>query len=218
MSIEKVLPTSLLLALGLASVRAAIVYDNSNNDLNARLSAESFEIGDEVILGGSDRNLSAFDFQYYGINFSGGEQARVRFYNNNGAAYGGNASYLMPNTVFYDSGLFSVGATTRSVLYFDLANENITLPERFTWSVQFSGITAGEFAGVDLYSAPAVGQNFSDYWHNHPTTGWEPRTNPAVAMNFSARFQAVPEPSFWALSLVGGMCGLFLVRRRSAKS
>ncbi len=214
---RKTLLPVLLVAACLPAARAEYVYRNSTVDLNTRFNPGLIEVGDEIILGGTLRNLTHFDFQYYGISFSGNEQARVRFYLNDGTAFGGDTNYLRPSTVFYDSGLFNISATARSTLNFDLSLDGIVLPERFTWSVQFTGISGGESAGVDLYGPPSVGSSFNDYWYNDTGTGWEPRTN-GVPINFAAQFQAVPEPSTWALGVVGGLCGFFLLRRRSDKA
>jgi hypothetical protein len=67
---------------------------------------------------------------------------------------------------------------------------------------------------VDIYSPPDIGTDYWDYWQNDGT-GWTSRTN-VVAMNFAARMdanEAVPEPSTLALSLVGGLGILAMVRR-----
>lgn len=213
----KTFVTIALAAAALPAAHAEFVYDNSSGDLNTRLSIGNTEIGDEIILGGTMRTLSQFDFQYYGISFSGNEQARVRFYLNDGTAWGPNAN--RPLTAFYDSGLFNVSATPRSTLNFSVADgslpSNLPLPERFTVSIQFSGIDtgAGEAAGLDLYNPPSVGSAFDDYWVNDGVS-WNLQTNGTFALNPAFRIQAVPEPSFLALALLGGVSGLALIRRR----
>lgn len=209
-------------ALALATVstlHADLVYRNSTTDLNQRLAAGTVEIGDELILAGTFRNLSSFDFQYYGISFSGNEQARVRLYANDGASI--DAKTFLPNTVLFDSGTFNVSATAGNTLIFSTADgslpNNIVLPNHVTLSVQFSGITAGEDAGVELYGPPTVGLSERDYWFRDPVNGWQTRTNASVAINFGATVQAVPEPSTWALGLIGGIAG-FLYMRRAKKA
>src|SRR5690242_10684909 len=52
---------------------------------NAR-GADTDEFGDQITLAvGAPQLVTSFDFQYYGVNFSGQEQVRVRFYANDGA-------------------------------------------------------------------------------------------------------------------------------------
>src|ERR1035437_6169814 len=155
------------------------IYDNSVNDLLTRFNPGTAEVGDEILLAGSARQLTYFSFEYYGLatrsTFAGNVQAEVRFYVNNGALFNG---YLQPNgSSFYDSGVFSVPAPTdRSTFVFkagaDFPSAGLSIPANdITWSVQFTGMGAGDVLGVDLYSPPVVGGDYPDYWENSGT-GW----------------------------------------------
>ena len=211
----KLLSSAGVLALLLVSNHRAVadlVYDNSSTDLLTRFNPGVNEVGDEIALGGSGRTVTNFIFQYYGLNFSGNEQARVRFYLNDGAS--SSSGPRVPSTVLYDSGLFAIGPTSRATLIF--SDLSVTVPDSFTWSVQFGGIEAGESAGVDLYSPPTVGQNYNDYWDN-TGSGWQLRNFSGVPINFGARIEAVPEPSTTLLGLSGGLVGLIWARRLRRK-
>src|SRR5260221_4465103 len=91
------------------------IYDNTVNALSPRalFNPGTIEVGDEIILAGTERYLQSFSFQFWGTNtasanpgsYSGSVQARVKFYQNDGLTFNG---YQMPNTVLYDSGLFAV--------------------------------------------------------------------------------------------------------------
>lgn len=198
--------------------QAEIVYNNSTGDSNIRLNPGTREIGDEIVLGGSARMITDFTFQYWGENFFGDdEEARVRFYLNDGP--NSPAGPQVPSTLFYDSDWFSISETPRSTLIITdfitgaIVPLNGLLPESFTWTVRFRGVDAidGESAGVDLYNPPTVGGNYLEYWENTGPGGWEYRgeTN-GIALNFGARISAVPEPSMIALGLVAGMAVLVL--------
>ena len=189
------------------------VYDNSTTDLGTRFSVGNNLVGDEIILGGSERTLSQFSFQYYGLTLSGNEQARVLFYQNDGTEWLSSGAFR-PSSILYDSGLFPIAPTNRATLNFDLTLDNVVVPDHFTWAVEFQGVEAGENVGLDLYSPPTVGNNFDDFWF-FEGGAWELRTNATTPMNFAARFDAVPEPSIWALCVAGGICGFFLMKRRS---
>ncbi len=201
--------------LGLAlpfSLSAATIFDNSKNDLLTRFNPGTAEVGDEVVLGGSERFLTNFSFEYWGTNTAGGAgfagaiEARVRFYRNDGAAFNGYAS---PGSLLYDSQWFPLGEPTeRNTQLFeagrDFPQEGLFLPvSDLTWSVQFRGMGATDLVGVDLYSPPTTGTAFPDYWEFNGGA-WQLMTN-SVAMDFASRFEAsltsVPEPS--ALTLVG---------------
>jgi hypothetical protein len=195
------------------TARAEIVYDNSTNDKTNNFNPGSLEVGDQIILGGTSRQITNFIFQYYGVNFSGDEAVRLRFYANDGAPYNG---YATPGTVLYDSGFFTgIGSTPRNTIIYDRStlNGGVNVPNEFTWSVLFTGISGGESAGVTIYDPPTTGASYSDYWELNGGS-WTLKTNAVYNMNFAARAEAtVPEPSTAALLLIGGIAA-WLVRRK----
>jgi hypothetical protein len=228
--------TTLFLAVGalcmsiVAPLRAATIFDNSLNDLSVRFNPGTKEVGDEIILAGTERYLTGFSFEYWGTNtanpttFAGAVQAQVKFYRNNGTPFNG---YPTPDNAFYDSGLFSLDSltTARRTEVFTVADFPGGVPlfiptSHMTWSVQFSGMGGTDTVGVDIYSPPTVGSDYPDYWQNNGTTfspSWVLLTN-TVPMDFAARFTAIiPEPSAVTLSIMGGLGLLTLARRLRRK-
>lgn len=201
---------------------ASVVYDNSSNDLLIRFNPGAVEVGDEIILApGPERMISTFTFQYWGENFSGDEQIRVRFYAND-AFYSSHNAFIAPGTPLYDSGPFSIPVTPRQTIVLDYATllagnggNPVIVPDSFTWSVQFLNVNAGagERAGLDIYDPATTGWNYTSYWENDPIQGWLLKTNQfGIPMSFGARVEAVvPEPNVLALGLGGGL--LFLLAR-----
>jgi hypothetical protein len=206
--------------IGASALHAATVYNNGVSYTGTYLNPGANEVGDEIILAGTARTATTFQFEYFGSNFLGVNQFQVRFYLNDGAPLGNNT--FLPNTVFYDSGVQTllppIDPSNRNTFLLDLSGISIQLPNRFTWSVQYTGIGAGETAGVSLYNPPTVGLSDIDYWFNNGAT-WELRTNniPGVPINFGALLSAnVPEPSTYVLAILGGICGFALVSRRKS--
>ena len=214
------------LAISMAAVAcpaATMVYNNGVSYSGFYLNPGSSEVADEILLGSGPRIANTFQFEYFGAGLHSGnvsnEQFRVRFYLNDGAFLGsgpGGDTYL-PNTVFYDSGPQLLEAPSdpsgRNTYLFDLSYTNIVLPDRFTWSIEFQGIDAGETAGVSIYDPPTVGSNLDDYWLR-TGTGWELRGTNGQPINFGAQITTVPEPASYALAILGGLCGLALLSRR----
>jgi hypothetical protein len=218
-------------ALALAStlpLSASTIFDNSSNDLSTRFSPGALEVGDEILLDGTDRYLTSFSFEFWGVNainpfsFAGHVQARVRFYEmSTTTQYNG---YYIPGTKFYDSGLFDVPTTPtgRDTFNFSVSDfpngEPLFIPSSdITWSIQFEGMGATDTVGLDIYSPPTVGQDFPDYWSNNG--GWQLLTN-SIPMDFAAQFNAqanIPEPSVVTLSVVGGLGILAFARRLRRK-
>ena len=220
--------TASLLCFGLSQpLMAATIYNNSTNDLAIRFNPGASQVGNEVVLAGTERYLTAFSFEYWGLSsnpssFAGTIQARLEFYQNDGAPFNG---YATPSTTLYDSGWFSVpNPTPRSTFVFsvaggDFGSGGLFLPvvSNMTWTVQFKGMGAGDSVGLDLYGPPTVGTAFGDYWQNNGG-GWLLMTNSLVPPNsaFGADMIAVatvPEPSMLALSVLGGL-GLLVAGRR----
>jgi hypothetical protein len=202
---------------------ATTIFDNSVNDLSVRFNPGTYEVGDEIQLASTERYLTDFSFEFWGVNtasptsFAGAVEARVRFYENTGALDPFNGYPSPSPTSFFDSGWFSVPSpTSRSTFEFtagaDFPTDGLFIPTSdMTWSVQFQGMGATDSVGVDIYSPTVVGGDYYDYWQN-AGTGWTSMTN-TVPMDFAARMEAVPEPSMLAISLAGGLGILTMLRR-----
>jgi hypothetical protein len=210
-----------LMVGGTQHLSAATIYNNSVHDLTNRFNPGPFQVGNEITFASTERLLTNFSFEFWGTNtaspgnttFAGSVHAEVRFYLNDGTNFNG---YATPGTMFYDSGLFAVTSpTARSTFVFtgqDDFGGGLLIPgDSITWTVQFFGMGGTDSLGLDLYSPPTVGSNFSDYWENQGS-GWALKTNSlSSSMSFGSRFDAtVPEPSSITLSILGGV-GLFLV-------
>src|SRR4051812_49303027 len=62
----------------------AIVYEDSTN-YSGQFNHSANEYGDEIILAGTARLVTQFQFEYYGsFTPDGNESARLRFYSNTG--------------------------------------------------------------------------------------------------------------------------------------
>ena len=224
-----------VLALGL-SARADVVLQNNTTDLLTRFSDGNLEFGNQVFLawGGYITN---FSFEYYaggvkgpGSSFAAGEQVgvTVRWYLNDGPAYHG---YAAPGTLIYREFSF-IQPTTRLTLDYSTTSGDFppggwptgvfapSSPE-LTWTVQFTGLSAGESAGVDLYSGAPAGAMYVNYWQNNGTAS---SPNWALLQDAAGRPITIgqewmagptPEPSTLALWLVGGFGLLLAVRRRA---
>lgn len=231
MALKKLSVLSLLgfLAAALLTTQAsaALIYNNSGNDLLTRINPGTKEIGDEITFSGPERFVTQFDFEWYGTNtanqfvFAGGAgvQARVKFYLNDGPAFN---TYLTPGTTLFDSGWFGgfIGPTPRSTFVFlaglDFPTGGLYIPANsITWSVQFQGMGVTDQIGLDVYDPPLVGSSQPDYWQNDGT-GWTLLNLPGGPnVNFAARFTAViPEPSSFAIVGVA-VAGMWFRRRKS---
>jgi hypothetical protein len=228
MTITLKLKTLLILAwLGLgfpALAQVQVIYNNSANDLHTRFNPGTAEVGNQIQLDGTSRFLTTFSFEYWGVNsanptsFGSPIEARIRFYQNDGALFNGYAS---PGTSLYDSGWFSVPSPTeRNTFVFtagsDFSIYGLPIPaDEMTWTVQFQGMGLTDSVGVDIYSPPlsGQGQNYNDYWQNIGT-GWSLQTNSLSPTIFGAYMEAtIPEPSVATLSILGGLGLLALARR-----
>ncbi|MGC8829316.1 MAG: immunoglobulin domain-containing protein [Verrucomicrobiia bacterium] len=164
-----------------------VVYDNTVDDLFTTFQINGYgEVGDQVILNPNGLMfpllIDYFSFTYWGTGFSGNEQMDVRFYLN-------DSTDGRPNTLVWESGWFSIPPTPKSVVIFD-KDLNLTLSSpSITWAIQLSGIESGESAGLWIFSPPAVGGNYSDFWIR--TNGnWELRTAQGINIDFESKIAA----------------------------
>lgn len=223
---------ALVLAFGAESSFGVIVYDNTvNRSTNssgqfARFAQPGVEFGDQVILAGGAlagvRTVTSFSFEYYltgaGSAVTPGGQARLRFYPNTGASGSPAASPLFTSVVF---DVFNTDPNDAQGEVLTFSGLNVTVPDTFTWTVEFMNLGAGANAGLPLYSPPTVGNSFTDYWLRDGGGNWvlgqpNPPTTP-TALDFSARIDAVPEPGTIALGALGlaFICAHGLKRRKS---
>ena len=164
-----------------AGVVPVLVYDNWTNDLGSTLGVGTEEVGNQITLAGTERYASRFALQYWGSNtvgaaFGGSVSAEVRFYANDGPVLGNNPA--APGTPIYDSGPLGISATPNGAIVLEefelsavvpLTN---ALPDSFTWTVQFEGMTADDVVGLSLFGPPVAGQSLDGYWAQG-TNGWQ---------------------------------------------
>jgi hypothetical protein len=223
-----------VLALGL-SARADVLLQNNTTDLLTRFSDGNFEFGNQIFLA-RPGYITNFSFEYYaggaggaGTSFAAGEHVdvTVRWYLQNGRfIFNG---YTTPGTLIY-SETARIEPTTRLTLDYSIVSGDfpsggqptgILFPvsRDLTWTVQFTGLSAGESAGVDLYSGAPYGSMYTSYWQNNGTVGspsWEllvDATGRPITIGQEWMAGPTPEPSTLALSLVGGFGLLLAVRR-----
>jgi hypothetical protein len=203
-----ILAASLVVSTG---AFASIVYDNTTNPLNRVVpQATASEIGDQIFLAGADRRVTDFQFNYFvSTNASGNERAEFFFYDNSGI---GGA----PGVLLFRSGEFNLLTGNQTATAPALS---VAVPNTFTWSVAFRGIDFNETAGLLLFNPPSTGASFDDFWVRNSDGTWSTFLIDAGATpaNFGARVTAVPEPSTFALALIGGtaLLGYRRFRRKS---
>lgn len=190
---------------------AADVYDNTTNPLNRVIpQGTASEMGDQIFLAGADRRVTDFQFDYFvSTNASGNERAEFFFYLNDGV----NGA---PNTILYRSGEINLGTGSR---FLQAQALSVTVPNSFTWSVSFKGIDFNETAGLLLFNPPTTGSSFDDFWVKNSDGTWSTFLvdSGATPANFGARVTAVPEPSTYAMALLGAaaLLGYRRMKRRS---
>src|SRR5262245_44029043 len=168
---------------------AAIVYDNTAGDLG-RFYATNAEFGDQITLGGTERQVT--DFSFYAFVQTAGITYTLRFYNNDGTSPAGSPG----TSPLFQSDPQPITQTGNQT--FTVSGLSVAVPDTLTWTVQFSG--SGSEAGLLLYNPPSPGSSLNDFWQNNGGA-WSLAQidGGAVVANFAARMTAVPEPGSIAL-------------------
>jgi uncharacterized protein (TIGR03382 family) len=228
--------TSFTLAMAIATLTALsthaqsfIAYDNSTSFQGSQTSRGSIEIGDEINLSGTtgSATVTQFEFEYFfnGVNGGAGGNANgvVRFYAKDFTGTlqpGGDAK---PGTLLFESAPF---ALENGFNHGTIPNLSVTTPDKFIWTVQFSGltgnVTTGENPGLLFYNGvgqgDGPGQSRDDHWERDPgnLVDWVLVDNAGLVDNFGARVTATPEPTTIALALGGAAALAIAARRRKA--
>jgi len=166
------------------------------------------EFGDQITLdtinNTTARTLSQFQFEYF---FSGSSVSAqtwtLRLYRNDGAA-GSPGSLLFtgaPQPVSLGQNGFN-----SPIISFNLSSNLVTVPNTFTWTVQFSNLGAGETGGLLVTGPPAVGTSLNDFWQKDAANAWSTmQISGGAVSDFAARVTAVPEPGVLALGGLGAL-------------
>jgi hypothetical protein len=177
------------------------------------------EYGDEVVIPahsmpGVQWVITKFSFEY-SANYSLPSGLTFRIYEQNGAPIGGFAS---PGTEIYETtaDIVSGGGVVNINFNYDVTN---VLPNRLTYTVQFSGLLPGNNAGLIIPGgSPSVGASGNDFWEKTGpgANDWALKTfTPgSPSANFVATITAVPEPGTVAMMIAGAGMVLVALRRK----
>lgn len=168
------------------STHAEIIYDNSSN-YEGQMNDTRLESGDEVVLAGTSRLVTDFAFEYFAeFTVTGDETARLRFYNMDGDP--GENPFAAPGSLLYDSGAFTIASGFKTV---NVADLSVLIPgNKFAWTVEFSGITDTETAGLLFYNPPTVGGSDAYFWQRE-NGAWLAVASDGTGNNFAAQVNAI---------------------------
>jgi hypothetical protein len=218
------LAVSLMASSSASAAASDVIYDNTTTYLT-NFFASANEFGDQVNFAGTSRLLTDVSFEYFANLTSppGQDTAVFRLYKNAPGASG------IPTDLLYQTPSFVIG---NGFNHINISALSIQVPDSVTWTVQFSGLSAGETAGLPLYSPPTVGASlaggvigsYDDFWQNSGGT-WSlfrfPNGQPEgnFAAKFSASAAAVPEASTFVYAMLGGLMilGCRIYRRHSLR-
>lgn len=213
-----------ILALGNSGLAfASTVYD-STASMNGIGGWNVYENGNRITLGGTDRTITNFVFYYAVVSGGSNPFAKVRFLQNDGISG-------KPNTVLYDSGELAIPQGEGDFSY-KISKLNITVPDTFTWSVDFGNHSdiGGEgwymetpyLAFPRVTDAPKVG-TWDSQWHvDYYTKEWQedilpPDFLPPNGNIFAANIEATTAPIPSSIILIApSLAGLAFVRRKIA--
>jgi hypothetical protein len=205
--------TALTVVVAQSAHAQTIVYDNTTFSLDNNLPLlpewmdESAEAGDEVLLGGTDRQVTQLNllFNYRGTA-PGTVDALIRF-----RYY--DEDFQGPGAILYESSLTRV-TTIGGMNNFAFDVPNIIVPDHFVWTIQLFNRqgSVGEL-GPAYFNPGTIGFSDDFLWQRggNEWTAYSWGGDPYA--NFGARITAVPEPS--TLCIIGAALLATKVRRRA---
>ncbi len=213
-----------LLLLAAAAVvcqaQAVVVYDDTTTGLGSYYNimtadtVNSNEVGDEVVLAGTERYVTDFTVALYhaGTAQTSTFDLTLRFYANDAG------QNLDPGTLLYDSGAINLTQASGATAY-SLALPNVLVLDDFTWTVQITSRTgSADKMGLLLYDPPTVGSSSNWFYQKNYNAStwaayWFGETGPVSNFYSKIEAQAVPEPASM-LALGAGLAALAARRRR----
>jgi len=161
----------------LSAKSSAIVFENMSG-VTTNYYMFGRQYGDDINLAGGGRIVTQFTFLYFGnvpTNLISPGEWRIRFYKNDGALENpAVATSQKPNSLIWDSGLHPVRPGYQMTT---LAVPQVTVPDRFTWTVEFSNLPqdSNNGAGLVLANPPTIGAtlpgktstvigSYTDFW------------------------------------------------------
>jgi hypothetical protein len=211
------------LAILAQNAQSSVLYNNTSGNQSENFNYTG-QAGNEVVLAGtaSQDLVTGLTFQY-DLTGTGTASADVvlNLWENNGPLVSG---YPSPHTLLYSTTPFALTSfTSGAQLSYgpsDFGGTGVVVPKDFTWTVSFTGLTAGESAGLGLYSPPTVGANFGDAWYNSGSS-WalDVATAGNPPLEFGAKIvgTAVPDSSCLPISALAVLAG-FAWMKRSLRS
>ena len=167
----------LLLSVSLSARSSEIVFENTSG-MTTDYYMFGRQYGDDINLAGSGRIVTQFTFLYFGnipTNLISAGEWRIRFYKNDGALeYTNILSTQKPKSLIWESGVYPVQPGYQKTT---LAVPQVTVPDRFTWTVEFFNLPqdSNNGAGLVLANPPTIGAklpgntspvigSYSDFW------------------------------------------------------
>jgi hypothetical protein len=200
------------------------VYDNSSNPLGEFKDMGGLEFGDRVQRVSTPElyQLATFEFEYFAQTLAtgGGQQAVLRMYANDGPVTAYSGGQNTPGTLLFDSSAIGQYVSLSSgwnTAVLNAGSTGISIPDTFTWTVQFTGLQAGDVVGLPIYGPVDIGSSGSDFWAKDAGEWGSYTLASGTPANFAARVIMVPEPSAVQLALLAGAgwLGWLVFRRRS---
>lgn len=169
----------------------------------------SQEWGDEVELAGTGRTISEMTVYTFG-DFSaptGEEKIRIRFYNQDGN-FVGTPGKQAPNTLIWDSGFMPMKPGWRAQR---IPVPAIVVPDRFTWTASFEGVTGLPFnrAGLCYFGPPTIGTSENWLWRrnndmspwSYQATAWTNGSSAYGSLGVSFYADGPPSPEIFDTTL-----------------
>jgi len=152
--------TAVLLGLLTAAFApAAVVYDNSGNDL-----AQSFfwssgwdELGDQVMLVGTDRQITSAQLQLFNLGVAGTFDATLRFYNEGSPVGAGLGEFTLTNLAAPDL------ATAGGVFTLLFSTSGLLAPDEVIFTLAVFNQSAGVDLGLNLLNPLVQGSSAAGF-------------------------------------------------------
>ncbi len=197
-----------LICMVSAQAFGGIIYSNTTTDTLDTLAytANGYtQIGDQVLLAGTDRLATLATVQFFNLGSAGTFDATLRLF---------NAGAPVGTQIGSDFVLTGIAAPSNDIFNVAFSLPNLLVPDNLIFTVSMGSSSEGvQIIGLDMFEPPTIGSSDNTFAIVNNGTNFIQTGTPTENVFFELQATSVPEPATAGIA-GSALLALVLLRRR----